>query len=203
MANVGLLYVGAILFVNGLSLLGLVKGKGSVPLNVFVGLLQVLTPTYVIFTAGGDPDVIFGASGLYLFGFTYLYVAMNTIWDWDGTGLGWFSLFVAIAAIAYAVMSAVRGDYAFAVIWLLWAYLWWLFFQLLGRERGELTAWTGAVAAVEGWTTAAIPAFLLLIGRWDVLPNIVVAAIVAVVTLAAFAVARSRLGARTPAGATT
>ncbi|MFN8044853.1 MAG: AmiS/UreI family transporter [Dermatophilaceae bacterium] len=199
MGNVGLLYVGAILFLNGMALMGYVKDRGAVPLNIFVGLLQVITPTYLIFTADGDPDVIFGASGLYLFGFTYLYVAMNTIWGFDGTGLGWFSLFVAIAAIAYAVVAAVRGDYAFAVIWLLWAYLWWLFFQLLGRERGELTAYTGAVAAIEGWTTAAIPAFLLLIGQWTALPNALMAAAVAVVTIAGFLWARARLRSASPA----
>lgn len=196
MGNVGLLYVGAILFLNGMALMGYVKDKGAVPLNIFVGLLQVITPTYLIFTANGDPDVIFGASGLYLFGFTYLYVAMNTIWGFDGTGLGWFSFFVAVAAIAYAVVNFVRGDYAFGVIWLLWAYLWWLFFQLLGRERPELTAYTGAVAAIQGWTTAAIPAFLLLIGQWGALPNAVVAVIVGVVTVAAMVTARTRLGAR-------
>ncbi|MCA0336198.1 MAG: transporter [Actinobacteria bacterium] len=199
MGNVGLLYVGAILFLNGMALMGHVKDRGAVPLNIFVGLLQVITPTYLIFTADGDPDVIFGASGLYLFGFTYLYVAMNTIWGFDGTGLGWFSLFVAIAAIAYAVVAALRGDYAFAVIWLLWAYLWWLFFQLLGRERGELTAYTGAVAAIEGWTTAAIPAFLLLIGQWTALPNALMAAAVAVVTIAGFLWARARLRSASPA----
>lgn len=196
MGNVGLLYVGAILFLNGCALLGWVRGNGAVPLNIFVGLLQVITPTWLIFTSGGDPDVIFGASGLYLFGFTYLYVAMNTIWGFDGTGLGWFSLFVAIAAVAYAVMSAVREDYAFAVIWLLWAYLWWLFFELLARDRAELTAYTGAVAAIEGWTTAAIPAFLLLIGRWDAIANALMAVIVAVVSVGGFLFARSRLRSR-------
>lgn len=202
MGSVGLLYVGAILFVNGCALLGLVRGNGAVPLNIFVGVLQVITPTWLIFSSGGDPDVIFGASGLYLFGFTYLYVAFNTIWGFDATGLGWFSLFVAIAAVAYAVVSAVRGDYAFAVIWLLWAYLWWLFFELLGRDRGELTAYTGAVAAIEGWTTAAIPAFLLLIGSWDVIPNAAMAAVVAVVSVASFLYARSRLARRAPASPT-
>ena len=197
MGNVGLLYVGAVLFINGCALLGWVRGNGAVPLNVFVGLLQVLTPTYLIFTADGNTDVIFAASGLYLFGFTYLYVAMNTIWGFEGTGLGFFSLFVAIAAVGYAVVNVVTyQDYAFG---LLWAYLWWLFFQLLGRDREGLTAWTGAVAAVEGWSTAAIPAFLLLTGWWDALPNAAWAAIVAVLTIGGFIVARARLGSRVAA----
>ena len=184
MGNVGLLYVGAILFLNGCALLGWVRANGAVPLNIFVGFLQVLTPTYLIFTAGGDPDVIFGASGLYLFGFTYLYVALNTIWGFDGTGLGYFSLFVAIAAVAYAVVSFVRGDPAFGVIWLHWAFLWWLLFLLLGKGRAGLTRYTGAVAAIQGWVTGAIPAFLLLIGWWGKVSSTVLAVILAAIALA-------------------
>jgi hypothetical protein len=200
MGNVGLLYVGAVLFINGCALLGWIRGTGAVPLNIFVGLLQVLTPTVLILTADGDPDVVFGASGLYLFGFTYLYVAMNAIWGFDPTGLGWFSLFVVVAAVGYAVVNVVTyEDYAFGVIWLLWAYLWWLFFQLLARGRDELTAYTGAVAAIEGWVTAALPAFLLLTRVWDDLPNAVVAAVIAVLNVGGFLLARSRLGSRAPA----
>ena len=102
MAAVGLLYVGAVLFVNGLAFIGWVKGSSLVPMNLFVGILQVITPLYIIFTAGGDQATIIGASGLFLFGFTYLYVAMNNTWDYDGTGLGWFCLFVAGAAVVYS-----------------------------------------------------------------------------------------------------
>lgn len=64
MGNVGLLYVGAVLFINGLALMGIVKGTGATPLNWFVGLLQVVTPTVLIIMARGDADQIFHASGL-------------------------------------------------------------------------------------------------------------------------------------------
>src|SRR3954466_12333014 len=87
MGSVGLLYVGAVLIVNGLMLLGRVDARAAAPMNLFVGLLQVLTPTYLIFTSGGDADTILGASGIYLFGFTYLYVAFNLFFGLDGTGL--------------------------------------------------------------------------------------------------------------------
>ena len=166
MASVGLLYVGAILFLNGCMLLGWVEPRSAVPLNIFVGLLQVITPTYLIFTANGDPAKILAASGLYLFGFTYLYVAFNVWNDLDGTGLGYFSLFVAVCAVVYSVFAFRDGAYAFAVIWLFWAFLWGLFFLLLGRGRESLGRYTGAVAAVQGWVTGAIPAFLLLTDRW-------------------------------------
>lgn len=63
MGNVGLLYVGAALFINGCALLGWVRGTGAVPISIFVGLLQVLTPTYLIFTAGGDAGVVAAVEG--------------------------------------------------------------------------------------------------------------------------------------------
>jgi hypothetical protein len=167
MGSVGLLYVGAVLFLNGLMLLGVVEARSAIPLNIFVGVLQVVTPTYLIFTAGGDADTILNASGLYLFGFTYLYVAANLLWGLDGTGLGWFSAFVAVCALIYAGLNFTRfGDNAFGVIWLYWAFLWTLFFLLLGRGMDGLGRYTGAVAAIQGWVTGAIPAFLLLAGRW-------------------------------------
>jgi hypothetical protein len=181
---VGLLYVGAVLFLNGLMLLGYVEARSAGPLNIFVGLLQVVTPTYLIFTAGGDADVILGASGLYLFGFTYLYVAFNVLGGYDGTGLGYFSLFVSICALVYAGLNFGRlDDNAFGVIWLYWSFLWLLFFLVLGLGREELTRYTGAVAAIQGWLTGVIPAFLLMTGRWA--DNVDLAAIVLAVAAVA------------------
>jgi putative amide transporter protein len=183
MGSVGLLYVGAVLFLNGMMLLGFVEARSAGPLNLFVGGLQVVTPTWLIVSSGGDPDVILGASGLYLFGFTYLYVAFNVFTGMDGTGLGWFSLFVAICALAYSWLNFVTiGDTAFGVIWLSWAFLWTLFFLVLGLGRESLSRYTGAVAAFQGWATAAIPAFLLLTGGWGTDTGLY-AAVLAVVSL--------------------
>lgn len=186
MGSVGLLYVGAVLFLNGCMLLGWIDAKSAAPLNIFVGALQVVTPTYLIFTADGDTAQILGASGLYLFGFTYLYVALNLLANLDGTGLGFFSLFVAICAIAYSAIAFNDGDPAFGVIWLYWAYLWGLFYVLLGRKKESIGRYTGAVAAIQGWVTGAIPAFLLLTGRWSELNGTTVAIVLAVVGVVAF-----------------
>ena len=172
MAAVGLLYVGAVLFVNGLALVGLVKGTSMIPMNLFVGLLQVVTPLYLIFTAHGDQAVIVGASGLLLFGFTYLYVAMNNAFNYDGTGLGWFCLFVAVTAVIYsywnfsnyAVLSKADpnvGD-LLGVLWATWAVLWLLFFFVLGLGKTGLTVFTGAWCAAQGIYTALVPAVILL-----------------------------------------
>lgn len=168
MASVGLLFVGAVLFVNGIMLLGWLDAKSAAPINFFVGGLQVLTPTYIIFTANGNQDTILAASGLYLFGFTYLYVGINLAAGLDGGGLGYYSLFVAVCAVVFSYLnfSSRLHDHSFGVIWLYWAFLWLLFFLLLGLKMDSLGRYTGAVAAIEGWVTGVIPAFLLLTGNW-------------------------------------
>lgn len=172
MAAVGLLYVGAVLFVNGLALVGVVKGTSLVPMNIFVGILQVVTPFYLIFSADGDQATIVGASGLFLFGFTYLYVAANNTWNLDGTGLGWFCLFVAISACVYSYWNfsgyaalegtdAATGD-LLGVLWATWAVLWLLFWFVLGLGKSAFTRFTGAWCAAQGIYTGLIPALVLL-----------------------------------------
>lgn len=194
MAAVGLLYVGAVLFVNGLALVGLVQAKAMIPMNLFVGILQVVTPFYLIFTADGNQGTIVGASGLFLFGFTYLYVAMNNAFDLDGSGLGWFSLFVAIAAVIYAwwnfanyaalagTDSAV-GD-LLGVLWSSWAVLWLFFWLVLGLGKEGLTVFTGAWTAAQGIYTGLVPAVVLLNVPDAVTSTFVV--IIAVVSVGSF-----------------
>ena len=211
MGSVGLLYVGAVLFLNGVMLIGWVDARSASPLNLMVGGLQVITPTYLIFTANGDVYKILGASGLYLFGFTYLYVAFNLLAGLDGTGLGYFSLFVAVCAVVFAGLNfwlkvpggARWGDNAFGVIWLLWAFLWALFFILLGLKKSAIGRYTGAVAAIEGWITGAVPAFLLLTDKWAKHVNTyaLVLAIVAVVAFGALYLMAPKLRRAEPAPA--
>ncbi|MDN5860010.1 MAG: AmiS/UreI family transporter [Pseudonocardia sp.] len=167
MGAVGLFFVGAVLFINGVMLLGWVDARSAVPMNFFVGGLQLVTPTYLIFTANGDADTILSAGALYMFAFTYLYVAVNITFDLDGTGLGYFCLFVVLSALVYSGLNFFRfGDPGFGVIWLHWAFLWLLFFLLLGLKWESLGRYTGAVCAIQGWITGWIPALLLLTGSY-------------------------------------
>ncbi|WP_417215698.1 AmiS/UreI family transporter [Arthrobacter sp.] len=190
MTNVGLLYVGAVLFINGLMLIGLVPGKSAAILNFCVGIMQVVFPTIVILQAAGDLPAILGASGLYLFGFTYLYVGFNQVFDLPGEGLGWFSLFVTVCAVVFAVLQFTTvKDPAFGVIWLLWAVLWFLFFLVLGLHMDHLTVFTGWFTIVVAHVTGTIPALYLLTGAyrptagaaWAAAAGGVIAAVVAVV----------------------
>ncbi len=187
MGVVGLLYVGAVLFVNGMMLLGKIDARAAAILNLFVGALQVITPTILIIAAGNRADAILGASGIFLFGFTYLYVGIGLLGGFDTTGIGYFSLFVAIMALGFSFANfRLLNDKPFGVIWLYWSFLWFLFFLLLGLKRENLSTYTGLVTAIEGWVTAAIPSFLLLTGYWQRWNQNVLATILAVFGVVVF-----------------
>lgn len=185
MSNVGLLYVGAVLFLNSIMLIGKVEGKSAGIFNLFVGVLQVVTPLYLIMTAHGDPAAILGASGIFLFGFTYLYVGITNLCNLDTTGVGWYSLWVAILAVGYALVNFIYfSDVKFGIIWLMWSFLWTLFFILLGLKR-DIGRYTGFVTLIQSWITATIPAFLSMTGLWDGVPLALVW-LVTLVSVAAF-----------------
>jgi hypothetical protein len=168
MSSVGLLYVGAVLLINGLMLLGNISARSAAPLNLFVGALQCVIPTVLIIQAGPDMNGILAASGLYLFGFTYLYVGIANLTNIEPQGIGWFSLFVAAAALVYSGLAFGREhDPVFGVIWLAWALLWTLFFLVLGLGVESLTRFTGWSVVLLSLPTSAVPAFLIMTGVYQ------------------------------------
>ena len=174
MGNVGLLLVGAVLFVNGVSSLGLVSARSAAPLNLFVGTAQVVLPTIVLVQHGSDPAVVAATWPSYLFGFTYLWFALLSPRGIEPQGFGFFSAFVAAVALFQAV-ATVGTDPVFAVIWATWAVMWSLFFVLLGlgisQVRGlDLGRATGWFLTLLGIPTCTVAAVFLIDGRWTTSP---------------------------------
>lgn len=195
MGNVGLLYVGAVLLVNGVMMLGGIPPRSAAVLNLFVGALQCVTPTVLILQAGKDTDAILGAAGLFLFGFTYLYVGIVNLAGLEPEGIGWFSLFVAVAAVVYAGLNFARlGDPVFGVIWLSWAFLWGLFFVVLGLGVARLTRFTGWAVVLLSQPTCTVPAFLGMTGGYKSTGGLALLAAVILVVLVALAAVLSRRG---------
>jgi hypothetical protein len=175
-----LLYVGGVLFLNGIWLIGQtsdssalkIANKEIAVMNVFTGVLGFLVAIYAIFRGGAGPtvDIQSVALGGYilLFAFTYLWVAINQYIGADGRGLGWYSLFVAITAVPTGslLLRDAGGDpwlVWLGLNWLAWAVLWFLFFLLLALQR-PIARFTGYVTVLEGIFTAWLPAWLLFQG---------------------------------------
>ena len=153
MGNVSLLFGGVALFLNSLTLFGKVDLRSAGVFSLITGLLQ----TFI--GAAGDPALTFGYASIYLFAFTYVYVGITFLFTLDGSGVGWFSLFVAIAALFYAFASFTTADIIGGVTWLFWALLWSLFFLGMGMNR-PIDAVTARVALVLSWLTLIVPALV-------------------------------------------
>jgi hypothetical protein len=166
MGDVGLFLSGATLFLNSLMLFGKANEKSVGVFNLFVGAFQVIAPFYLIAVSDQNHWTIFNLACIFLFGFTYLYVGVTTLKGLEGNGLGWYSLWVSIIAIVYAAVSVVHfHDIINALIWVMWAYLWFLFFLSMSLNK-KIDAYIGKVAFVQSWVTLTIPALLSLTGVW-------------------------------------
>jgi len=158
--NISLLFGGVALFVNSMVLFGKADVRSAGVLSLFVGLLQSFIATWLVIT---EPAMTFAYASIYLFAFTYLYVGVTFIAGIDGSGVGWFSLFVAVTALFYAFAGFQSGDWVGGVTWLFWAFLWGLFFAGMGLGL-SLDGYTARVALVQSWMTLIVPALIGLSG---------------------------------------
>src|SRR5699024_1578356 len=160
MSSVGLIYVGAVLVINGLLLLGWLNAREAGPLNIFVGALQVVTPTYLIIAADGTTEAIFAASGIYLFGFTYLWVGINCLKDYSNRGCVCVALLVSLVTVVCSAVSFARTVVAgFGVVCALWGVMWFLFFVVLVLDLERVGPVVGVFTVVPG-LNATVAAFL-------------------------------------------
>jgi hypothetical protein len=187
------MFVGAVLFVNGLLLLGKIDGKGAGVFNLFVGALQVAVPFYLIATAPTTDDILLD-SGIFLFGFTYLYVGISNLAGFEAVGIGWYSAWVAIMATAFGITNIVKfHDPTIGLLWLQWAVLWGLFWVVLGLGVGRLTPLTGWLTLILSFTTCTIPGYLLLMGEWGHVHTWLVLVVIAATLVALVPVGRQTL----------
>ena len=197
MGALGLLFVGAVLFVNGLALLGRVEPRAAAPINLFVGALLVVVVLYLALPAGEDLTPVFTAAGFLLFGFVYLYVGIVNLTGHAATGVGWYCAWAAVVSLLIALVTFVRDDVKFGVLWLLWALLFTMFFLVLGLGLGPLTTVTGWITVVEAIITATVPGLLLLLDAWTDVPDLVVV-LVAAASAVSFVVIGGRTARRQP-----
>ena len=167
LTGLSLLYVGAVLCLNGLWMLGRIDNREIFVINLFAGVVTLLVSLKLIFGAGADLASVKGGALTLLFTFTYFWVAINQFNGADGRGLGWFSLFVAVTAtaVAFETLGGARSLWGiwFGLSWVAWAVLWLAFFMLLALKKPIGPA-VGRLAIAEGVLTGWLPGYLLLSG---------------------------------------
>ena len=162
MANVMLFYVGAVLFCNGLWLLGQIEDKEIKVIDTFVGGLGLVI-VLLLLLAGAPGDFKLAAQ-LLLFAFTYLWVAWNRVTEADGrVWVG--SVCLSQSLLFQPVQQGATTTFGvwLAIDWYAWGILWFMFFLLLVMKK-EIAKLTGWVTLLQGIFTAWLPGFLLLEG---------------------------------------
>ncbi|WP_046468762.1 AmiS/UreI family transporter [Allosalinactinospora lopnorensis] len=170
MLGLVLLYVGAVLVLNGIWLLGHIGDREIGVMNIFtggVGFIAAIIAATLGVLRGELTFVALGAFVL-LFAFTYLWVAINRYLNPDGRGLGWYCLFVAITAAPTAIITLVDSGGDTWLVWLglnwaAWAVLWFVYFLLLAVGL-NITRFSGYLTFVIGVLTAWLPGYLLITG---------------------------------------
>jgi hypothetical protein len=189
--GVVLLYVGAVLVINGIWLLGqarvatsgeagataaeahpfFIQGREVAVINVFTGFVGVVAAVTLMVQGNRDEDLasIRAAGFILLFAFTYLWVAANGFLNAGGRAFGWYCLFVAVTAVPagiYTLNNAAGNDASIylGIDWFAWAILWFLFFALLALDW-PITRLTGGLAVIEGVGTAWVFGMLLLLDQ--------------------------------------
>ena len=168
MLGVCLLFVGIVLINNGCTTLWKVQPHAAAVMNLFVGGLSV----FINFVSLVQGNYYAAGTGL-LFGFTYLFVALNNIFSLDTRPFAVFSTFVAVNAVLFGFVEGVAGsealgirpDWRWAVIWWLWAVLWGSAFvtDILKKDLGKAVP---LLQIAEGIVTAWIPGVMMLLQIW-------------------------------------
>ena len=170
MIGIVLFWVGAVLFLNGLWLSGRISDREIAIINIFTGTVGVIAAITVLVLNPTDINAISFAAFVLLFAFTYLWVAINRIFSFDGRGLGWYCLFVAITAVVISIetglQAATTWGWWLAIDWLAWGVLWFCYFLLLVPRRMSLTFVAG-LTLLEGILTAWLPGYLILMGHLE------------------------------------
>ncbi len=182
MSSLALFFVGSVLLLNGLGLLGLIGPKETAPINLFIGSTLVATVAVTALGVSGSSEAelstVLSSSGFLLFAFTYLYVAYNNFKDLPGGGLGWYCGWAALVAAFLSWVNFDRfDDPKFGVIWLAWVVLFGAFFALLALGWDFIAKATGWLAILEAFTTTTVPGALMLTGRWDDVSTTMVVAV--------------------------
>lgn len=170
-----LLYVGAVLVINGIWLIGQARaaereaapagtpGEATVEghptfienrevaiLNIFTGFIGVVAA--VTFAIQGTLDEELApirASGyILLFAFTYLWVAANQFLGARGHAFGWYCLFVSITAIFAGIYTFVNAEGNAAAIYLGFD---WLAWAVLWFLFFALLSLERPIARLTGW----------------------------------------------------
>ena len=173
--------VGALLFVNGLLLLGMVSSfPGVAALNFLIGTLITIMGMYITMTDNlkGFGETVSNtlAAIVFTFSVAYLMIALEVWTKGDFTVLGWYCLPMAACLFSIALgFFGILGKKLpkvpqFGVLVLTWSVCFFLFWLRFGYQMADIGPLTGWVIIIVGFITCLYPALANFqagkVGQW-------------------------------------
>lgn len=183
MPTLAFFFVGSVLLVNGLVILGRVDARSAAPLNVLIGAIVTGVAIRSAIQAGdlSDPqafDSTVRSAGSMLFGLTYLYVGIGNLANLSGRGLGWYCGWATGVSIFVGLIHYLRlDDPRMGMLWVVWAFLFAAFFLTAGLGLRRYESATGWFTVLASFLTITVPGALMLLGTWDELPTVAITAV--------------------------
>ena len=160
--GVPLVFLGMALLVNATWLRGKVETRDVGIFNLLAGILAFMASIYFAWAQSN-----FALScGLMLFSITFLWVGLNAVRGAvDQRALGTYCLLVALITIPYAIKAYQGGDFGWTVEWITFGALWYVFFELLGKQNVRVTGVTVALTYFVG-LEVVVTGWAYLYGYW-------------------------------------
>ncbi|MFI3230204.1 MAG: AmiS/UreI family transporter [bacterium] len=164
MLAVSLLFVGITLISNGALILQKSDVKSIAMMNVITAIVLVGGNFIQLDKAVTMMDYCNVGAG-FLFGFTYVIITCNLLFNLDPRANGWFSGMVALFSIIMGISSMDMGTYNYAYLWFTWSVLWGSTFveAILKKPLGNFTP---MLCIAEGIFCAFIPAMMMFFEVW-------------------------------------
>lgn len=166
MTYVSLFFVGAVYFINGLSLLGRIDSRSSASINVIIGGLLLAVAGWILLPlndlgTSSASMAMFSSVGVVLFAITFLMVGIGNYTNDSAAGFGWYCGWATFVSVCIALLDIFRyGDLKGASLWLVWTAVFGGLFILGILKIEKIRRPTGWFFLVAGFTTCFIPGAL-------------------------------------------
>ncbi|MDR2343103.1 MAG: hypothetical protein LBD86_01055 [Spirochaetaceae bacterium] len=162
-----LLFVGIALIMNGVAAISKWDAKTTAFINLVTGSILVIGNFIGLVRADASSFADYNnAAGGFLFGVTYLFIAVNYLAGLDLRAFGWYSVCVALVASVSTVVCVQNGAVSLALLWAAWAVLWLEGFLQLGLGIKPLGKIFPVLSILEGIFATGGPGLFMLFGWW-------------------------------------
>lgn len=104
--------------------------------NLGFGIITLFLVCVGIIQQWNGDGTFWWAAQTLMFSLTYLFMGIVKLAKLDGRGMGWWCLFVTINIPYPAYQTFMSGDIRLGLIWVSWGVLWFMFFVLMGLQKG-------------------------------------------------------------------